>query len=344
MLSLPLLFHDLLHSIERAISVLRHGIVYVKRKAGQLPYAQDPKAIAALSARSHHGLSAHGPGSAASAGAGAGAGGVESSGNADAAEAEAATTGGGVRLGRSLDADKVALRFAKYLCKSEPDMLELVHQVRTGTDGATFRLNVLHECLIQEKPEMVATYLALEHVLTHLGSVEWLRNAVVLRGLRSFAFICAYYDGIHAAMQRTDPEQELAPLVASTYRAAGRACIDGALRANAVGVDGGALKAAFAASIATAANGGSGGGGSGGAPSGAPGARGTAALLGALQVFYQLPSASALRQLPAECIAAAAAAAAPHDVLHSFADALPDAAPLALFKVLDLLSADNSRR
>lgn len=74
--ALSLLFHDLLRLIERAISVLRHGIVYVKRKAGQLPYAQDPKAIAALSARSHHGLSAHGPGSAAVAGAGAGAGAV----------------------------------------------------------------------------------------------------------------------------------------------------------------------------------------------------------------------------------------------------------------------------
>lgn len=337
---------DLVKDPERANSVLRHGIVYVKRKAGQLPYAQDPKAIAALSRTSHQGLSAHGPGSAGVAataeGKGGGSSGSGGGGNDAAAEAEVGTTGGGVRLGRSLEADEVALRFSKYLCKqSDPEMLELVHQVRTGTDGSTFRLNVLHECLIQEKPEMVATYLALEHVLTHLGSVDWLGNAVVLRGLRSFAFICAYYDGIHAAMPRNKSEGGLAPLIAPTYRSDGRECIDNALRANAVGVDAGALKAVFVASVG--GGGGEVGGGEGESAVGT--SAGTVALLTAIRAFYQLPTAATLRQLPADTLKAAADAAAPHDVLYQFAEALGDVCPpLAVMKVLDLLSADGGRR
>ena len=104
---------DLLHHPDRANSVRKHGVIYVKRKAGQLPYKQSPKVLAALLAQSDDGLSAQGPGAGTSVGS------VKD-------EEPPCGFGGGVRLARSLDADPVASQFSTYLCsRTGSDLLEL---------------------------------------------------------------------------------------------------------------------------------------------------------------------------------------------------------------------------
>ena len=86
-----------------------HGVVYVKRKAGYLPYAQDAPALRALAKHSEPSLSAQGPGTAAPAGA-------EEAPEEPQDEDGGPEQGQGVRIVRSLAADPVAGAFARYFC------------------------------------------------------------------------------------------------------------------------------------------------------------------------------------------------------------------------------------
>lgn len=101
---------DLLRHPDRANSVRKHGVIYVKRKAGQLPYSQSPKVLAALLAQSNDGLSAQGPG------AGSKTGSVED-------EEPPSGFGGGVRLASTLPSCIVAVRVCPSCTLHDFDLL-----------------------------------------------------------------------------------------------------------------------------------------------------------------------------------------------------------------------------
>jgi hypothetical protein len=339
---------------ERALSLRRYGVVYVKRKAGQLPYAQDPKVLAALTLRCNRSLSACGPGTADHARIGANL--VD--------EGHVAV---GLRLGRSLDSDPISLQFAKYACEpTTPTLLELVRPVRTGVEPAAFRLSVLHEGLVQEKPEALATYLELEAVLARLGvqpsaaaaataaataavgaatftttttttggdggsagSFASLGTASTVRGLRALSFVLSYYGQVYGRVMCGCDRSN--PLIAASFLLAARTRVDTALAPAALGLDNASVQVAFRAALVGAS-------GAGGVTVGGPdGDAKMAGYLRAVAAFYQLPTRNQLRRLPPQLLQESDGAVNAGAVLPGLADQLPFTPPMALFRLIDLL-------
>ncbi len=119
-------------------------IVYVKRKTGHISYAQDPRGLRSIIARSVPGVTDLGAGSD-----------------------EHSTA----EFVQCFSEDPNVLAFARLFCSRMDDSGATGRSATSGSDeDVSFCTNVLHECLAHDKPEILTTYLSIYFHLRQLDA------------------------------------------------------------------------------------------------------------------------------------------------------------------------------
>jgi anaphase-promoting complex subunit 1 len=169
------------------LSILQHKVIFVKRKTGFLSYKDDPKGYRSILSRSYpkdsH-LHYHN----------------------NSSQQQLATSDRNQKHNRdfisAFSADPSILAFAQLFCTTSHSSTNNNHH-----DASGFYTSVLYECLTQEKPEMVGTYLSLYHTVNNMCSEP---NPLAMSNVK---LIMAFYSSNTNALW----QQQHSPLISLSF-------------------------------------------------------------------------------------------------------------------------------
>ena len=118
--------------------------IFVKKKAGQLSYVQDPHSLQSLLTQT------------------------------------GASNASALDVIQSFTDDLRILGFAQYFCEGKSNR-QLQNQCLNGTSLSQLYTDILYECLTQEKPESIALHVSLLHLLRSLEEESSLASTWTLR-------------------------------------------------------------------------------------------------------------------------------------------------------------------